>query len=520
MSTLVEEFREVRKCGCPFMLVNSPDFRASIKEMSEVRIGNAREFPCVYWDIITGHRAYNQAGRTASETLGKAEDTVSAPSLVLQRAVGWENYKSGLPKDTVLFMVFSDNEVLNNPLVSQAIANVRDSFKSNGRTLVIVGRDLKLPSLVSEDVPVWNEALPDENAIRDIASNIYEVAKASNPNVKANEADLDKAVTFLRGMTRFAVEESVARKIRTNGLDIEGLAEVQKSMVESSTNKALSFERLNFTFNDVGGQQALKDFMKQLFAGPKAPRVVVRIDEIEKAIGAGSTGPVQDNTGVAQDQLKTLLTSMEDNRWLGALFIGGPGVSKTMCSAAIGNTYKVLSLVGDLGATKTSLLGESEARIRRVMNVLYSLGGERVMLIGTLNRLGFMPPELLRRFSMGAWFFDTPDKEERKAIWKLQAARYEVSLKQALPDDEGWVGSDIRNCCERAWMLNTSLLEAAKYITIAGKVSLNDIVQLRELAEKSGFLCANYPGPYQRRHPKEDEHPVEKSGSRKINWDD
>jgi SpoVK/Ycf46/Vps4 family AAA+-type ATPase len=191
---------------------------------------------------------------------------------------------------------------------------------------------------------------------------------------------------------------------------------------------------------------------------------------------------------------------MEDNRWCGSLFLGSPGSGKTLATSCIGNTYKCLSLVGDLGATKNSLLGESEARMRRMMDVIWSLGAERVYVVATCNKLGIMPPELLRRFNCGIWLFDVPTPEERKKIWKIQSERFGISLKQKLPDDEGWVGSDIRNCVERAWMLKCNLVEASNFITISGKVSIKDISQLRDLAETSGFLCANNPGPYKRSH--------------------
>jgi hypothetical protein len=67
----------------------------------------------------------------------------------------------------------------------------------------------------------------------------------------------------------------------------------------------------------------------------------------------------------------------------------------------------------------------------------------------TANRLDTLPPKLQRRFNLGIWYFDVPSAPERAAIWKIQAGRVGLEPKD-LPDDTGWVGSDIRNCCQTA----------------------------------------------------------------------
>jgi SpoVK/Ycf46/Vps4 family AAA+-type ATPase len=118
-----------------------------------------------------------------------------------------------------------------------------------------------------------------------------------------------------------------------------------------------------------------------------------------------------------------------------------------------------------------------------------------VLFLATANRLDTLPPELQRRFNLGIWYFDVPSQEERASIWKIQAKRFGLECKD-LPDDTGWVGSDIRNCCQTAYMLNVALKEAAQWITLVGRTARADIERLRDLAETLGFLSANTPGVY------------------------
>jgi hypothetical protein len=47
-------------------------------------------------------------------------------------------------------------------------------------------------------------------------------------------------------------------------------------------------------------------------------------------------------------------------------------------------------------------------------------------------------------------------------------------------------------------MLNASLKEAAKWITLVGRTARADIERLRDLAENLGFLSANQAGVYRR----------------------
>ena len=167
--------------------------------------------------------------------------------------------------------------------------------------------------------------------------------------------------------------------------------------------------------------------------------------------------------------------------------VDGPGTGKTLASVCTGNTFGVRSLVGDLGATRASRVGESEQKIRLMMDILLSIGGRDVLFLATANALDTLPAALQRRFNRGIWYFDVPNLEERAAIWAIQRSRFGLP-DQELPDHNGWVGSDIRNCCEAAYTLQMPIVEAAQYITLAGRTARGDIEKLRDMAEQLGFL--------------------------------
>jgi SpoVK/Ycf46/Vps4 family AAA+-type ATPase len=421
--------------------------------------------------------------------LGSPDDTVQAPALLLKKALE-------LPANSVLFFIVPKNEMVEDAAVIQGLANLRNEFKANRRTLVLLGRDVKLPSFLSEDVPVLEDPFPNDGEIKRIIEGLVKEFRALE-GFDASPERIERAADLCRGLTRFATEEAASRNLTKQGIDLKGLADIQRRIVEMATDRGLVYERGQETFDDIGGQACFKQFLQGLFSGPRRPRLVVRWDEIDKSVSSAASGTSADNTGVSQDMLKVLLTSMQDNNWLGTILVGAPGTGKTLSSVCTGNTFRVRTLVGDLGAARASLVGESERRIRTMMDIIQAVGGRDVLFMATANRLDTLPPELQRRFNLGIWYFDVPSEKERVSIWKIQTERFGLECTD-LPEDTGWVGSDIRNCCQTAYMLNTSLKEAAQWITLVGRTARADIERLRELAENLGFLSANERGVYRR----------------------
>ena len=107
-----------------------------------------------------------------------------------------------------------------------------------------------------------------------------------------------------------------------------------------------------------------------------------------------------------------------------------------------------------------------------------------------------IPPELRRRFKAGIWFFDLPTDEEKIPIWGIHRKAYEIPKDDPKPSDEEWTGAEIRNCCEMAWALDTTLVEASKYILPVAKSSPDAVRKLREAASGKWF-SASYEGAYQ-----------------------
>jgi hypothetical protein len=105
-----------------------------------------------------------------------------------------------------------------------------------------------------------------------------------------------------------------------------------------------------------------------------------------------------------------------------------------------------------------------------------------------------LPPELRRRFKRGTFFMDLMTKEEREGAWQFYIKKYKLTDKKR-PDDEGWTGAEIEQCCEMAYDMSLSLIDAAEYVVPVAQSSEQQIAKLRQFAA-GRFISASYSGKY------------------------
>jgi SpoVK/Ycf46/Vps4 family AAA+-type ATPase len=231
---------------------------------------------------------------------------------------------------------------------------------------------------------------------------------------------------------------------------------------------------------------------------------VVFIDEIEKAFAGAGT----DLSGVKTEMTGTMLTWMQDREADGLIFLGPAGAAKSAVAKATGNTAGIPTIAFDLAAMESSLVGASGDRLRTALKIVDAVSQGRSLFIATCNSIVSLPPELRRRFTLGTFFFDLPSAEEREAIWKIYLRKYGVSGD--LPDDEGWTGAEIKECCRKAYRLKVSLVDSARYIVPVSRSAVDQIQALRKQAS-GRFLSASKPGAYEY-----EERPSAASGKRLI----
>lgn len=509
---VIQQFQAARRVGVPILSVDTPDPEATIRALTTAACKGAEaasQPPVLEWDCVRGLSGRTETGRAQVGALvGEVDVTIMNPVGALQKA-------GDLPERSVLFVHLSGH-FIREPAVIQAAWNLRDRFKGNLRTLVLLSRQIGLPAELQDDVISLDEPLPDAEQLRTIVSKMHAAADLA---ALCTEHVLDKSVEALRGLSAFAAEQVTAMSLTREGLRLGELWERKRRQIEQTP--ALKVFRDGGTFDEIGGCEVVKTFLSRLLkkaesgerraADTAKPCAIVFIDEIEKMLG-GAKG---DLSGITQDQLGILLSYMQDQAAAGMIFVGPPGAAKSAIAKAAGNEGGIPTIQLDLGAAKGSLVGQSEGQIRNALKVVTAVSNGRSLWIATCNAIADLPPELRRRFTLGTFFFDLPDAEERQSIWEIHIAKYfgagsrgegqwsrgkKKSLDPqplALPPDDGWTGAEIRNCCEIAWRLGCTLQEAAEFIVPVSRSAADQIQRLRDQAE-GRFLSASRPGVFRK----------------------
>jgi hypothetical protein len=260
-----------------------------------------------------------------------------------------------------------------------------------------------------------------------------------------------------------------------------------------ATTKGLSVWQGPETFAIVGGCQTIKSFVaplitKDIFGG------VLWIDEI----GDAMRGHASDSSRVGGDQHGVMLSWMADKKIPAILGVGIAGTGKSEFGKALGNEAGRPTIRWDFGGMLGQYVGNSQDYIRNSIKVVEAVTASRPFIIATTNDTQSLSPQLLSRF-MAVFYFDLPDREERKAIWKINLDKYGVTgnrlegYDRLLPLE--WTGREIYRCCQMTQLLDMDLDAASQFIVPVSDSQRETISSLRSQANGT-WLSASYPGVY------------------------
>jgi hypothetical protein len=479
--TLKDLFIAARRTSAPLLVARTPD-PASLVGILLDTLGKSS--PALVHDIVRGIMPLNPAGSPVATELNGGED----PAIATGNPVDMLRKLTKAPERVIVF-VLNAHKLWTDPGVLQGIWNLRDLYKQNRRTLVLVTPPgEKTPPELQGDIIVLDETRPDRAALVGIANKLMVGA-----NLPPLAGDVERRVAdALSGLAAFSAETAVSLCLNENGLDVPSLWQQKYAAIEQVAG--LSVYRGTETFEDIGGCDVAKNFITSIRTGKDPYSAVIWMDEIEKALAGSGTNGTGDSSGTSQFQLGALLTYLQNTEARGLMFIGHPGSAKSLVAKAAGNEAKVPTILYDLGAMKNSLVGQSEANILNANDVIQAISGGKALWIATCNSIGVLPPEFRRRFTLGTFFFDLPSEAEQAKIVPIFLKKYGLK-KQPLPNIKGWTGAEIKQLCYLASMLDISLLDAAAYVVPLARSAADRIERLRQ--ECNGrYLSANVPGVY------------------------
>lgn len=495
---VIEQVKALRRVNTPLALIVSADQPALQAGIATALNGTAVVFA---WDAVRGLRPANdQAVAWLEGFLGvadaKPQDKEAAlRNLAAQTGAPFAalDFAQNLPDRSVFFMLNIDKWV-SDPVVATGILNLRETFKRNKRTFIGTASGADLPTDLQTSVVVIEDELPTDEERGAIIDKLYEGAKTPFPALTSEERA--EAITATRGLSYFMAEQTYAMSLeKDKGLNIAEVWRRKRIAFNQIDGVTLEDNENAPTFDDIAGLTQILKREENHFAGKNAAAVIVRIEEIEKAL-AGAQG---DTSGTGQAALGYILDFMQENRCTGFVALGPGGSGKSFVSKSLGRQFKRPVVLFDVKATEDKFVGESGRKIRTSLRAIKGLaGGQPILFVATCNKLDALPPELKRRFKQGLWFFDLPTVEERTAIWTLYLRKFAIKGYKALDLAKrfvNWTGAEIFNACETASNEGISIEDAAEFVVPVAEADPVGIKKLRDLAHER-FLNASAPGKY------------------------
>lgn len=471
--------RAIRRAGVPLVFIETADPAATIAACVAGLNGKQESIVIAEHDVLRGLKGRNKPGIEWANRVSPSPSETSNPAEFLDRVA------SQTPEGAMIFF-HNANRYLTNEAVIQGIWNLRDTYKGIQATLVMLGPGVDLPAELKNDVVVIEEPVPTSEDIKEVVLTLSKESGVGIPDLY-----LPKIIDTLLGyLSRFGVEQSSAMAITKNGWDMDILWELKVKALR--TVAGLEVMRPKEGFSNLAGCKGAKQFISSYLNGKEPPRAVVMWDEVEKMV-AGSAG---DSSGTTQAMLEQFLYWTEAKKVKGILLVGVPGAGKSATCRATAGEAQVPLLRASMSTVKGSLVGQSEQNMRNLLRSIDAVGQGRVLMMATCNSIDALTPEMMARFKLGQFVYDYPDTEEEKpALWAFYMKRYELD-KDVIPEGtDNWVGREVESCCERAWLFNQPLSEAAKTVVPICVANKDKMDTLRQKLN-GRFLAASHPGIY------------------------
>jgi AAA+ superfamily predicted ATPase len=324
-----------------------------------------------------------------------------------------------------LFLLKDFNRFLTDLSISRKLRNISRILKLQPKTIIIIGSDLTIPKELQDLVTVLQFQLPLEDEISQELNRLV-----NSLNIKVDPQLFENLTRACQGLSLERIRRVLSKIIATyKTIDNNSIAILlsEKKQIISQT-EILEYTSVNEKITSLGGLDNLKDWLKKR----------------KTAFGIQAS-----NYGLPTPR--------------GLLLVGIQGTGKSLTAKAIANEWQLPLLKLDVGKLFGGIVGESESRLRQMINVAETISPcilwideidkafsnteskgdsgtsnrvlatfvswlsekiKPVFVIATANNIDLLPLEIIRKGRFDEIFFlDLPKKEEREEIFKIHIQR-------------------------------------------------------------------------------------------------
>ena len=325
------------------------------------------------------------------------------------------------PETPAIFLLKDFNRFLNDLTISRKLRNLSRILKLQPKTIIIIGSELKLPIELQDLITILQFQLPTQEEITKELERLINSLKIS-----IDSKLFENLTRSCQGLSLERIRRVLSKIIATyktiNEESILILLSEKKQII--SQTEILEYYPVNEKFDNLGGLKILKEWLQKR-------QTAFSLQAIEYGLPTPR----------------------------GLLLIGVQGTGKSLTAKAIANDWKLPLLKLDVGKLFGGIVGESESRLRQMINISETLSPcilwideidkafsnsqnngdsgtsnrilgtfvswlsekkKPVFVIATANNIDLLPLEIIRKGRFDELFFlDLPQKDEREEIFKI-----------------------------------------------------------------------------------------------------
>jgi len=434
------------------------------------------------WDFVNGYQGNpNDSGFAAKNPLEALE--------LIEKLT---------PETASVFVLKDYDNFLKDLSIIRKLKNLSRSLKTQPKNIIIISPEVNIPDTLREFVTLIEFPLPTYSEINEELSRLMASLKQ-----ESSDELLLNLTTACQGLSLERIRRVLSKVIAQSGnIDTSSpklVLEEKKQIIQQT--QLLEFILTNKKLTDLGGLDNYKDWLK---------------------LRAEAFLPAAKDYGLPYPK--------------GLLLVGVQGTGKSLAAKTVANEWNMPLLRLDFGRLFASLVGQSESRVRkmiqtaealspcvlwvdeidkafagaqnsgdsgttsRVLSTFLTWMSEKVspvFVVATANNIEWIPPEIIRKGRFDEVFFlSLPTKEERQAIFNvhLQNARperieeFELSLLSDLSKD--FSGAEIEQVVIEAMRIGYS--EGRDFKTEDVLASIQKIVPLARTKNKELSLLQKW----------------------------
>ena len=386
-----------------------------------------------------------------------------------------------------LFLLKDFNRFLTDVSISRKLKNISRILKLQPKTIIIIGSDFHIPKELQDLITVLQFQLPSEIEIN------QELTRLVNSlNIKVESELFENLTQACQGLSLERIRRVLSKIIATHKtIDSNSISILlsEKKQIISQT-EILEYWSVNETIGNIGGVENLKDWLKKR---------------------------------------KTSFSIQASNYGLptprGLLLVGIQGTGKSLTAKAIATEWQLPLLKLDVGKLFGGIVGESESRLRQVIEVSETLAPcilwideidkafsnndskgdsgtsnrvlatfiswlsektKPVFVVATANNVDLLPLEIIRKGRFDEIFFlDLPQKQEREQIFKIHIQEFRPNSWDSFDYEklaqlsESFSGAEIKQSIIEG--MYHAFYEQREFTTNDICLALNELIPLAQL---------------------------------------